>query len=378
MTTDWRDEVGALERFRNVERIAELRSLSQQEAYTLENTAFAECASKEAYDAQCQALIPSQPPSPRSPPPSSTPGIQIGSFPNCTRIGSGITSTVYRSASSALKVIDSPTLPPHNAQREIHFLRTLAPTSAHLISLLSVFRDADQHLVLEFPYMPCSLSSLLAAHTTARTGLAAPLLRSLLRDIASALQSVHAHGVIHRDVKPSSILLASPTGPAYLADFSSSWHADINADEPPAGKILDIGTGPWRAPEALFGNKAYTSALDMWALGTLVVECARSPPRSLFTSPGMNEDGNQLGLILSIFKTLGTPTRETWPEAAAFKTPPFDIYAVFEGLPADEIYAGIEPEFREIAENLVVYESSKRWTADKLLQHLALKDDKLR
>ncbi|KAL5614635.1 hypothetical protein BROUX41_004734 [Berkeleyomyces rouxiae] len=377
MTTDWRDELGALDRFRNVQTISELRSITQHEAFKIETAAFEASGTKEAYDAECQDL-PANPDTPlisedkdESPATTET-GTQIGSWPNCIPIGTGITSTVYRSGTSALKVIDSPNLPPHNAQREIYFLRSLSPPC---IPLLSVFHDSDQQLVLEFPYMPCSLASVLASHTQRGTALPRPLVRALFRDVLSGLAAVHAHSMIHRDVKPSSILLASPTGPAFLADFGSAWQLGVNDDEPPNGKILDIGTGPWRAPEALFGNKSYGSSLDMWAVGTLVVECARKPPRTLFTSPAANEDGNQLGLILSIFKTLGTPTRETWPEAGSFRTPPFDIYAVFEGQPRDEIFAGLEDDLCEVAENLVVYESSRRWTAEEVLKHHAFQQE---
>ncbi|KAL2891593.1 Cyclin-dependent kinase B2-1 [Ceratocystis lukuohia] len=371
-STDWRDELGALDRFRNVQKMSELRSIDQHEAFKLETAAFENSESKEAYEAECQA----EPSSPSTAGPSYyedesdtlKTGIQIGSMPDCIPIGTGITSTVYRSGTSALKVIESPSLPPHNAQREIKFLRALYPPC---IPLLSVFYDISQQLVLEFPFMPYTLASVLSSHTQRNMPVSQPILRAILRDVLTALAAVHSQGIIHRDIKPSSILLASPTGPAVLADFSSSWQDGVNMDEPLDGKILDIGTGPWRAPEALFGNKQYSTSLDMWAFGTIVVESARNPPSTLFTSPAANEDGNQLGLILSIFKTLGTPTREMWPEAISFKTPPFDIYAVFEGESRDDIFAGIEGDLREVVENLVVYESSRRWTAQKTLQHRA-------
>lgn len=167
-------------------------------------------------------------------------------------------------------------------------------------------------------------------------------------------------------MKPQAILLESPDGPAYLSDFGTAWHPELSAaTEPASAKILDIGTGPYRAPEVLFGDKSYGPPVDMWAAGCMLAECVRRPPKPLFESRAVHEDGNQLGLILSIFKTIGTPTRETWPEAASFRTPPFDIYRVFEGQPWEDILSGVQAGWRDMITALVRYDS-KRMTAEQV------------
>lgn len=196
--------------------------------------------------------------------------------------------------------------------------------------------------------------------------IARPRLRAIFRDVFTALRDIHSQGIIHRDVKPEAVLLESPDGPAYLSDFGTAWHPSMSVfSEPPNGKILDIGTGPYRAPECLFGNKSYDTGVDMWAVGTVLAESCRDPPRPLFESRGAHEDGNQLGLILSIFKTLGTPTEETWPEAAHYKTSPFEMYRVLDGHSWDEIMPEVEPVFQDLISRLVRYDS-RRATAEEV------------
>lgn len=190
------------------------------------------------------------------------------------------------------------------------------------------------------------------------------LTRSCFHDLFSALEYLHRYGIIHRDIKPSNLLLASPTGPAYLCDFGTAWHPTLSSvDEPASHKTLEVGTTCYRAPETLFGKRSYDTSLDIWSAGTMFVECMRKPPASLFESRDTAEDGNQLGLILSIFKTLGTPTRETWPEAVSFSTPPFEWYREFPGKSWEEILPDVNHEIRNFVILMVCYESGRRATA---------------
>lgn len=93
--------------------------------------------------------------------------------------------------------------------------------------------------------------------------------------------------------------------------------------------------------------------------------CRRGANKHLFESRAVHEDGNQLGLILSIFKTIGSPTRESWPEAVSFRTPPFDIYREFERRSWDKILPDVTEDWRELISGLVKYDS-KRATAEQV------------
>lgn len=286
-------------------------------------------------------------------------GQRIGPYRNCRYIASGVTAEVYRHDDKALKVItEAHNLEPHNPAREAKILALLEKPC---IPLLETFRDHEQRFTLVFPYMPLTLAGLLG-----QGSLTSVQIRTIFTGVFQALKDIHAKGIIHRDIKPQAILLASPEGPAYLSDFGTAWHPELSISSEPANdKILDIGTGPYRAPEVLFGDKSYGTAADTWGTGCMLAECARRPPRPLFESRAAHEDGNQLGLILSIFKTIGSPTRETWPEAQHFRTPPFEIYQVFEGRPWEDILDGVDEGWADMVKKMVKYDSN-RMTAEKV------------
>ncbi|KAM0328259.1 hypothetical protein ACHAQA_005668 [Verticillium albo-atrum] len=274
-------------------------------------------------------------------------------------IAGGVTSEVFRSKDRALKVIvETRNIEPHNPQREAKILEILRRPC---IPLLETFRDQEQRFVLVFPYMPLTLADLLE-----QGPVPSARIWSIFKDVFAALRDIHAQDIIHRDIKPAAILLDGPEGSAFLSDFGTAWHPTMSVgSEPFDNKILDIGTGPYRAPECLFGDKSYGTGVDMWAAGAMLAEACRDQPKPLFESRPTHEDGNQLGLILSIFKTLGTPTKETWPEAAAYKTPPFEMYRMIEGKTWEDILPEVEPGVRDLVAAMVRFDS-KRITAEEV------------
>ena len=235
-------------------------------------------------------------------------GQTIGRYKDCTPHVDGLHSTIFQSRREdntlvALKV----TVPhllgaPHDSKREVQLLQEAA--SPHVIPLVEVFNLAGGRLILVFPFMRSNLED-------------------LLRDMFGALAYIHRLGIIHRDVKPSNILLDSPDGPAYLADFGIAWKEGSEGSELPGEKILDVGTTCYRPPEILFGLKEYGIALDLWAAGCVVAEAVSVDHKQLFDSGPV---GSDLSLIQSIFTTLGTPDEVIWPVGSnqARSSPPGD------------------------------------------------------
>lgn len=90
---------------------------------------------------------------------------------------------------------------------------------------------------------------------------------SFLYQIASALQYAHDHGVVHRDVKPSNILLR-PDGHAYLVDFGLAKAKQESESLTHIGAM--IGTPEYMAPEQSNGQNDYRS--DIYSLGIILYQ----------------------------------------------------------------------------------------------------------
>ncbi|KAK6828342.1 kinase-like protein [Apiospora arundinis] len=69
---------------------------------------------------------------------------------------------------------------------------------------------------------------------------------------------------------------------------------------------------------------------------------------------------------------MGSPTRESWPEAAHFRTPPFEMYRAFDVREWSEILPEVEPPYRDLVSSMVKYDRS-RATASEALDFLTSK-----
>ncbi|KAF2670806.1 cyclin-dependent kinase [Microthyrium microscopicum] len=246
--------------------------------------------------------------------------------------------------------------PPHNSAREVRLLHRTA--SSHVVPIHDAFRDGAGHLVLVMPFLPLSLDQ---AITQPKSGVMSVSMRRCMRDIFAALAYVHSQGVIHRDIKPSNILLHSTDGPAYLADFGIAWGEGDADSEPKERKITDVGTTCYRAPEVLFGDTAYGTAFDMWAMGCVVAEVATG--RELWEGGAV---GTELVLVGSIMQGLGTPTAEEMGSLPDWGKIEFKRY---EKRNWEELLPGVEADVWDLVSGLVKWSASERLTAEDALKH---------
>ena len=95
----------------------------------------------------------------------------------------------------------------------------------------------------------------------------------MLRDVASAIQHAHEHGVVHRDLKPDNVLLSS--GYAVVTDFGIAKAVSSGSDEENleiTSRGMTVGTPAYMAPEQATADPAADHRVDMYALGVMAFE----------------------------------------------------------------------------------------------------------
>jgi serine/threonine protein kinase len=185
-------------------------------------------------------------------------------------IGRGGSADVYRATdlvlgrAVAVKVLRAVTATEADRARFVDEARTLAALDHdNLVTVLDAGTDADQ------PYLVMTLINGRSLGERPR-GAIMPLsdVAGVGAQVADALAYAHEQGVIHRDVKPSNVLMAED-GHVWLADFGISRLVGETAHHTETGKL--IGTAAYLAPEQVQGG-TLTPVIDVYALGLVLLE----------------------------------------------------------------------------------------------------------
>jgi serine/threonine protein kinase len=186
-------------------------------------------------------------------------------------LGEGATGLVYRASGGvAVKI-----LRPERAGEQVpraRFLREARVAgridSRHVVPILEV-GELEEGAYLVMPLYAESLAARLRSSGPLDVDETADLAAQLGR----GLDALHTAGIVHRDVKPSNVLL-DDDGVAALADFGLARAAD-STRLTREGQVL--GSLHYLAPELIEGTEA-TPASDIYALGCLLYESLVGEP----------------------------------------------------------------------------------------------------
>ncbi len=194
-------------------------------------------------------------------------------------LGQGGMATVYlaydlrHGRDVAIKVLHPDLGAALGGDRFLAEIRTTARLQhPHILPLL----DSGDAGGLLYYVMPVVTGDSLRVRLTRERQLPIPEAVRIAREVASALDYAHRHGVIHRDIKPENILLHD--GRAMVMDFGIALAVSAAAGGRMTETGLSLGTPHYMSPEQATAEKEITARSDQYSLASVLFEMLAGDP----------------------------------------------------------------------------------------------------
>ncbi|MFD9390800.1 protein kinase [Streptomyces sp. NPDC060000] len=200
----------------------------------------------------------------------------VGPYRLLGRLGSGGMGRVYLGRSAGGRTVAVKIVHPHLALDEefrARFRREVDAARRVGGAWTAPVLDADPEATVPWVATGYAAGPSLAAAVTSGGPLPETSVRVLGAGLAEALATVHGLGLVHRDVKPSNVLL-TVDGPL-LIDFGIARATDGTASLTSTG--VSVGSPGYMAPEQILGKVA-SGAADVFSLGAVLAYAATGLP----------------------------------------------------------------------------------------------------
>lgn len=279
-------------------------------------------------------------------------------------LGEGVYGTVFKArhiqsgnyvAMKKMKLETEEDGIPSSAIREIAILNGLS--HPNVVKLLDVFCSRTK-LLLVLELVDTDLKKYLTQMKRSRHSVPPATVKTLTHQLCRGVEFCHSKRVLHRDIKPQNLLVDSNLQ-LKIADFGLARAFNL-----PIRKYThEVITLWYRAPEILLGSEIYSIPVDLWSVWCVVAEVASGGP--LFAGD------SEIDTVFRIFRKLGTPTCEMWPELpwlphfkATFPTWAPKGWANIRNLAQQIGAAGLD-----LLEQGLVYDPARRLSARRALEH---------
>ncbi|XP_078677279.1 cyclin-dependent kinase 17-like isoform X19 [Branchiostoma floridae x Branchiostoma belcheri] len=283
---------------------------------------------------------------------------KMESYTKLDKLGEGTYATVFKGKSKltdnlvALKEIrlEHEEGAPCTAIREVSLLKDLK--HANIVTLHDIIHT-EKSLTLVFEYLEKDLKQYMddCGNIMSMTNV-----KLFLYQLLRGLNYCHRRRILHRDLKPQNLLI-NEKGELKLADFGLARAKSV----PTKTYSNEVVTLWYRPPDVLLGSTEYSTPIDMWGVGCIFYEMSAGRP--LF--PGSTVE-DELHLI---FKTLGTPTAETWPGAMTNEDFLMYNFPHYEPEPLVNLAPRLDADGQDLASKLLQYEAKWRISADEAMKH---------
>ncbi|WP_333774336.1 serine/threonine-protein kinase, partial [Streptomyces sp. IBSBF 3136] len=200
----------------------------------------------------------------------------VGPYRLLGRLGSGGMGRVYLGRSAGGRTVAVKIVHPHFALDEefrARFRREVEAARRVGGAWTAPVLDADPEAAVPWVATAYAAGPSLAAAVAEFGALPAHTVRALGAGLAEALTAVHELGLVHRDVKPSNVLLTLD-GPL-LIDFGIARATAGTASLTSTG--VSVGSPGYMSPEQILG-KGVTGAADVFSLGAVLAYAATGEP----------------------------------------------------------------------------------------------------
>jgi eukaryotic-like serine/threonine-protein kinase len=212
------------------------------------------------------------------------------------RIARGGSADVWRGRDEeldrpvAVKLLHPHLVPDERARLRLAAEGRLAASLDHpaIVKMYDVLTDGD---------MPALIMELIEGESLnvrlARDGALPPRAAAGIgAEVAEALAEAHRHGIIHRDVKPSNVLL-DVAGHAHLADFGIAHSLEPGAERLTQTGMM-VGTPAYLSPEQLAGTEVGPRT-DIFGLGSVLFEMLTGRPPFAAMAPLLLAEAHAAG-----------------------------------------------------------------------------------
>jgi serine/threonine-protein kinase len=197
-------------------------------------------------------------------------GMTIGGYQIVEKIGMGGMAVVYKAYQPSLdRDVAIKILPSYYAEQDESFITRFKREARAIARLrhpnILMVMDSGDHEGIAYIVMEYVNAGTLKDHLTEPLSLSG--IYPIINQIAKALDYAHGEGVVHRDVKPSNILMPKPDW-ALLTDFGL---AKMVGGSMLTQSGITVGTPAYMSPEQGSGKKI-DARTDVYALGVMLYE----------------------------------------------------------------------------------------------------------